>query len=100
VSLRPGRNVIIVKAVNLAGSTRTASVTVNYKAPPCRVPKLQSKTLSAAIRALARADCTLGKVKQVRSRRFRKGHVISSRPKAGTRHRPLYRVGLVVSRGR
>jgi hypothetical protein len=99
-ALRPGRNVITVVATNQAGNATTASVTVTYRPPPCRVPKLQGKTVAAARIALTNAGCVAGKITKIRSRTIRKGRVISSRPAPGTRHRPFTKVGLVVSRGR
>jgi beta-lactam-binding protein with PASTA domain len=74
-------------------------VRVNYVPRPCNVPKLTGKTLSAAKLALTRAHCALGKVTQRRARQVRQGRVISQGLKAGTSHKPLTRVSLVISRG-
>jgi len=100
VSLRPGKNVIPATVTNLAGNTGSATITVTYKPPPCRVPRLRGKTLAAARRALLHAGCAIGKIKRVRSSTVRKGRVISTTPAPGTKHRNGYKVRLEVSRGR
>jgi DNA-binding beta-propeller fold protein YncE len=62
----------------------------------CLVPKLAGKRLAAAKRALARANCRLGKVVRRRSRRVNRGRVLSQRPAAG-KHRPAgTRVAVVI----
>lgn len=50
-------------------------------AQTCKVPKLAGKKLKAAKRALAKAHCTLGKVK---GKKNKKARVKKQRPKAGT----------------
>jgi hypothetical protein len=66
----------------------------------CVVPKLAGKTVAAARRALRKAGCTLGKTTRRRSAKVHKGHVVSSKPKAGKHRRHGTRVAVVVSRGR
>jgi hypothetical protein len=66
----------------------------------CRVPNVRRKTLRAARVAIRRAGCTVGRVRAVRSARFRKGRVIRQGVRAGARVRRGSRVALVVSRGR
>ena len=58
--------------------TFTANSTVNAV---CVVPKLKSKKLKRARKALKRADCRLGKVKPKGQQRT--GKVQKQRPKAG-----------------
>jgi hypothetical protein len=83
VGLHAGKNVITTAATNVAGNTGGTSITVTYKPPPCKVPKLRGKTLSGARRALGNSGCKIGKVKRVRSRSVRKGRVTSTSPRAG-----------------
>jgi beta-lactam-binding protein with PASTA domain len=64
------------------------------------VPNLRGKTLGAARRALARAHCRLGRVKLVRSKKVKKGHVVSQSVRPGTRLANGARIGVAVSRGR
>ena len=66
----------------------------------CRAPKLRRRALPDARRAIARANCRLGKIRRAYSRRVKRGRVISQRPKAGTVLRNGGKVNLVVSRGR
>jgi len=68
--------------------------------PPCVVPNVKGRTLPASRRAIATANCTVGKIVRRSSATVAKGRVISSRPKAGTRLRNRGRVDLVVSKGR
>lgn len=76
------------------------SVTANFSLEPCLVPKLTGKTLSAAKRSLTAHDCRVGKIKHAKSRKVKKGRVISQKPKAGSRLRHGAKVNLVVSKGR
>jgi hypothetical protein len=66
----------------------------------CHAPKLRRKALPDARRAIARANCRLGKVHHAYSRRVKRGRVISQRPKPGTVLPKGGKVNLVVSRGR
>jgi hypothetical protein len=100
VGLHVGKNVITTTATNVAGNTGSTSITVTYKPPPCKVPKLRGKTVSGARHALRNGGCKSGKVKRVHSRTVRKGRVISTSPRAGTKHRHGWKVRLVVSSGR
>ncbi len=100
VGLVPGPNSIAVKATNFAGNSTTAVVNVTYKRPPCVVPKLRGRTLAKARLMLRARDCRPGRVVRVRSRSIRKGHVVSTTPKPGSKHRPLYKVRIFISRGR
>lgn len=68
--------------------------------PFCVVPKVRGQTLRAARARLTRANCRLGRVRLVSSRRVKKGRVISQRPQAGRRLADHAKVNLVVSRGR
>jgi hypothetical protein len=65
----------------------------------CIVPKLKGDTLKKATRALRNADCKLGKVTK-RASKVRKGRVISSKPKARTKHKAGTKVALTISKGK
>jgi beta-lactam-binding protein with PASTA domain len=56
-------------------------------------------TLHAAERALRRANCKVGKIKHVSSKKVRKGHVMSTSPPAGRRLAVGAKVALSVSKG-
>ena len=66
----------------------------------CAVPKLTGWTLAAAKTALKRAHCAVGKVTKRKSSTVSTGRVISSSPKAGSKHRAGTKVALTVSRGK
>ncbi len=100
VPLKLGANIIAATATNFAGNTATAVIAVTRKLPPCKVPKLHGRTLAAARRALRHNHCAVGKLKRVHSRTVRKGHVVASKPRAGSTRRRGAKVGLVLSRGR
>ena len=68
--------------------------------PPCVVPNLRGRTVAASRVALARANCAVGRVTTRASATVRRGRVISSSPRAGSRLPNRARVNLVVSRGR
>jgi serine/threonine-protein kinase len=60
---------------------------------------IPGKTLSAATRALARANCRVGKIRRAYSKTVGRGRVISQRPKFGTVLPGGGKVNLVVSVG-
>jgi PASTA domain/Divergent InlB B-repeat domain len=66
----------------------------------CIVPKVKGKTLKAAKRAIKSHHCSVGKIRHAASRRVKKGHVISQKPKPGKHLRRGAKVNLVVSKGR
>jgi eukaryotic-like serine/threonine-protein kinase len=66
----------------------------------CTVPRVTGKTLPAAERAIARADCRVGKIRRAYSMSVKRGRVISQKPKPGTVLPKRGKVNLVVSRGR
>jgi hypothetical protein len=100
VNLRLGANTIVATATNVAGNSGAAAVAVTYKLAPCKVPRLHGKTLRKAKQLLKQAGCKVGKLKHSHSRTIRRGHVISTKPKAGSTHRRGTKIGLVVSQGR
>jgi VCBS repeat protein/PASTA domain-containing protein/FG-GAP repeat protein len=66
----------------------------------CVVPNLRGKTLPAAKRMLARAQCRVGKISRAFSKVVKNGRVISEKPRWGAVLPNRGRVNLVVSRGR
>jgi uncharacterized delta-60 repeat protein len=66
---------------------------------PCAVPKLKATTLRTARGRLAKAHCTLGRVKRAYSRKVKKGRVISQTPRPGTQLPERSKVSVIVSRG-
>lgn len=66
----------------------------------CVVPNVEGKTLSAAKRALARANCRVGKLRRAYSRTIKRGRVLSQKSQPGTVLPNRGKVGVVVSRGR
>ena len=82
------------------GQDRTFTTLRAQRDPPaCVVPMLRGKTLPAALRALTKAHCAVGRVRRAYSNRSTRGRVISQRPAAGTRLANGAKVSLVVSRG-
>jgi len=107
VPLSPGTNTITALATDGAGATAQAQVAVVYSPPPpppapvkCRVPRLKGKKLAAAERALRQAHCRVGKIKHVKSRKVRKGRVVSTSPIATHTFAAGHKVELFVSKGR
>ncbi|MBV9339163.1 MAG: PASTA domain-containing protein, partial [Solirubrobacterales bacterium] len=107
VPLGPGPNLITALAIDGAGATAQAHVTVVYHVPAssppaaviCKVPQTKGKKLADAKKALRRAHCRVGRIKQVRSRKVRRGRVVSTNPRAGRKLRGGAKVELFVSKG-
>lgn len=75
--------------------------TVSNPPPACVVPSLrQGESLATARQAIARAHCSVGRVSSIRSRRVRRGGVVSFSPRTHTRLGNGAAVNVVVSRGR
>jgi uncharacterized delta-60 repeat protein len=66
--------------------------------PPCKVPNVRGKKLGVARASIVRAGCRVGKVTRKRSKRVKKGRVISQSPRAGARVPAGGKVNLVVSK--
>jgi hypothetical protein len=80
------------------GST-TVSVLLNTTGL-CAVPNIRGRTLPAAKRTIARANCRVGRIRRAYSKSIKRGRVISEKPKPGTVLPSDGRVDLTVSRGR
>ena len=100
VKLKVGKNTITASARNAAGNTSTKAISVTYKLPSCKVPRLRALTLSKARKAISKANCAVGKIKKEHSGRVRKGRVMSSSPSSGRTKPHGTKVALVVSRGK
>jgi PASTA domain-containing protein/List-Bact-rpt repeat protein len=85
--------------VNTGITEQAVRATFSPVPKPCVVPRLKGKTLNAAKRAIRARNCTVGRVKHAGSRKVRRGHVISQRPRAGRHLRRGAKVNLVLSRG-
>jgi hypothetical protein len=68
--------------------------------PPCLVPRVKGKTLTAAKSSIAAGHCSVGNVEHTASPKIRAGRVISQKPKPGLQLKHGARVDLVVSTGR
>jgi hypothetical protein len=95
VGLRTGVLRLGGREVQLSGFSSPAVAAASE--PPCVVPRLRGKTIAAARRILARANCTLGAVTR-RTGRGKAGRIRSTRPPAGTIRRPDAAVRVVVTR--
>jgi hypothetical protein len=86
--------------------TAERSVVASFNATPipskraCVVPKVTRKLLSAAKKAIRRADCRVGKIRKAYSRKLKRGRVISQKPRPRTRLAAGSKVRLTVSRGK
>jgi alpha-tubulin suppressor-like RCC1 family protein len=80
---------------------RTTPVTVlSAAAVSCHVPNVRGKTLRAAKKAIARRHCSVGKIRRAFSAKFKKGRVVSQKPRPGKVLPEHGKVNLVVSRGK
>ena len=97
----------VISSSPKAGTTHKAGTKValtvsSGKTPPkktCTVPNVVGDTLAAAKAALTKANCSTGTVTNKASSKVAKGKVISSSPKAGTKHPAGTKVKLTVSSG-
>jgi hypothetical protein len=103
VTLSPGTSTITAQAIDRAGESANAQISVVYSPPPppgtCKVPKTRGTKVRAAETALRRAHCRVGKIKHVRSRTIHSGRVMSTTPRAGRILRAATKVELWVSKG-
>ncbi len=90
-SLAPGP--LSVSVTTVAG-TATSPQQFTYTA--CVVPKLNGKKLKAAKKALARAECKLGKVKKLKGATTKTGKVKSQSPKPGKVLTPGAKVSVTI----
>ncbi|MCW3065323.1 MAG: Ig-like protein [Solirubrobacterales bacterium] len=112
--LAPGDNAISAVAQDAQGNTGQAQVTLTYVPPVapkpgepakppvlCSVPAVKrGATQTTAKKAIVKGNCKVGKVTKARSRKVRKGRVISIAPRAGYMLVPGAKVDLRVSSGK
>ncbi|MFL5894568.1 MAG: alkaline phosphatase family protein [Thermoleophilaceae bacterium] len=80
------------------GGTLAAHAGSGTAEPPCKVPRLRGRRLVQALRLLARAHCTVGALRERRSRKPPRT-VVAQRPAPGRTLAHGGRVTIVVSRG-
>jgi Big-like domain-containing protein/PASTA domain-containing protein len=89
----------------------TISITVGSPGPPplptpkpkpkkCTVPDVVGKSLDAAKAAIAKGHCTTGSVHHARSKKVKKGYVLSQSHRPGQKLAVNTKINLVVSRGK
>jgi beta-lactam-binding protein with PASTA domain len=66
----------------------------------CTVPRLRGRTLPAAKRTIALANCRVGTIRRAYSKAVKRGRVISQKPRPSTVLPNRGKVNLVLSRGR
>ena len=91
-------------ATTSATSTTAASATAASAGPPppparCRVPRVIGLRLGRARQRIRRANCSVGRVRRVRTRRSLRGRVIGQSPRPGAVRRRGFPVNLLVGRG-
>lgn len=86
--------------VNTGISEQEVTATFGVLKKPCVVPKLKGKTVKAAKHTIWTHYCTVGKIKRTTSRKTKKGHVISQKPRWGERLKHGAKVNFLVSKGR
>jgi serine/threonine-protein kinase len=98
----------VISTSPAAGATLPAgaavSITVSIGNPvsngkSCVVPKVANDTVPSAATAINKANCQVGTITSVTSKKVPTGKVISSTPDAGTTLAPLGTVNLTVSSG-
>ena len=104
LSLERGRNTIVAVVSDGSGNTAQASETVSYEplsaSTFCVVPSVSRDSLRKAEKALRTANCSVGRIRRVRSRTFRKGTVEHASFSAGVVLVGRTRVGLTESIGK
>jgi thermitase len=99
--VRGGRHSFSVRALSPHGVLADPSpATVRWRVLQCKVPKLKGRSLRRARRALRRAHCRLGKVKQPRHGAAVGLVVMKSKPKAGAIRADGTKVKLTLGRPR
>jgi serine/threonine-protein kinase len=81
-------------------ANQARSVTAKFTLKNCVVPRVKGKSLSAAKKALKSHSCSAGKIRHAFSNKVKHGHVISTKPKAGTHLKHNGKVKLTVSKGK
>jgi Domain of unknown function DUF11/PASTA domain len=104
----PGTYTNTVQVANSITDTNpgnnTASVSLGVVNPPptpqCTVPKLKGAPVSVAKAVLPLVNCKVGKVTKAKSKSVRKGNVISTNPKGGSKRAAGTKVAIKSSSGK
>jgi hypothetical protein len=80
------------------GSPQLPPASSTSPPPPCTVPALRGKTLAQARALLKKAHCALGAVKRVKSKKVKRGRVISQSVAARKKVPAGRKIALVVSK--
>ncbi len=99
VPLALGLNTIQIAATNLAGVRVATERLVLYAPSPCVVPRLTGHSLANARSMLTAHGCMMGRVVRVHSRRIRRGDIVTTAPRAGTRRTHGAHVRITLSAG-
>lgn len=82
------------------GASPTFGLARYLVTPGCRVPDIRGRLLARARATLVSAGCSVGAITHARSKKVKRGRVISEHPAPGTGLPELAKVRLVVSKGR
>jgi eukaryotic-like serine/threonine-protein kinase len=99
ISSKPGAGSKHKAGTKVALTVSSGKVKTTSPKKACVVPNVVGDTLAAAKTALKKANCSTGAVTKKASGTVAKGDVISSSPKAGTKHKAGTKVKLTVSSG-
>ncbi len=97
VTLKRGTQTITATALDNAGLTASAHITVIY-AKACVIPHVKGQSRSGAEKTIRAAGCQVGKIKKVKSK-IKKGHAVKTNHKAGKKLKPGAKIKLYVSEG-
>jgi beta-lactam-binding protein with PASTA domain len=100
ISSKPGAGSKHKAGFKVALKVSSGKTKAKGGAKACKVPAVTGKTLAAAKTALKKAHCGVGTVTKKASSTIAKGKVISSQPKAGSKHKAGTKVALTVSSGK
>jgi eukaryotic-like serine/threonine-protein kinase len=99
ISSKPGAGSKHKAGTKVALTVSSGKAKTTSPKKSCVVPNVVGDTLAAAKTALKKANCSTGTVTRKASGTVAKGDVISSSPKAGTKHKAGTKVKLTVSSG-
>jgi hypothetical protein len=97
-----GANFRATYSTRIANPRYTSTILTQQITPPvrCLVPNVKNKSLAAARRMVVARHCSIGTIRRAYSKRVKKGHVISQKPKPSTLLPNRGKLSLIVSRGR
>ena len=95
-----GDGKIVAAGIATSQGSRNRIALARYLPTYCVVPRVTGKLLLDAKRTIARAHCTVGKIRRAYSRTAAKDRVVAQSPAAGARLAESSRVNVTASRGR